>query len=689
MWCNKVAMLLNSDISEVKGIGPKSVEKFHAAGIKSVYDLLYYLPRTYEDFGTITTIENIKPGHVSLKVTIESVIQRRVKRGLHITEAVIADNTGKLRAVWFNQPYRAEQFKSVADQKISFFASGDYIFQRDRYQLMNPSIEKALDLPVQGGRILPIYREIRGIKSHAVRKIFTSLKPLLTAIPETLPPLIIASQKLMPLSEALLSMHFPKSLADVRKAKERLAFEELFILQLASVRNKLDNAKLQAWHIPFDAAAAKRFVCELPYSLTDAQRHSAWEIVKNFEVGVPMNRLLQGDVGAGKTVVAGMAAYLAANKGYQTAFMAPTEILAQQHAATLHKLLSPFNITVALLVGGVKPNQKKIVKEQISKGAVAVVVGTHALIQGDVNFHKLGFVVIDEQHRFGVKQRQALLAKSQKMPHMLSMTATPIPRSLALTVYGELDISILDQRPKGRKSIITEIHSPNSRDQLYAKIFQQLDMGHQAYVVCPAITSKGENNEVKSVEEEFERLKRTHFKKYQIAQLHGQMKADQKESVMSDFAQGATDILISTTVIEVGVDVPNATVMLIEGADKFGLAQLHQLRGRVGRSSDQSYCYLLPSSSRQPTLRLKELAKSNDGFYLAEVDLKLRGPGEIYGRAQSGALNLNIASLGDTKLIKRARSMAELIVVEHPEDLLQCKQLLKQVEYFQRLTTLN
>lgn len=677
-------MQLRADISEVKGVGPQTAEKLYQAGIKTVSDLIYFLPKAYEDFADVTSVSNLQPGHVSLKVTIETVVQKRVKRGLHITEAVLADETGKVRAVWFNQSYRAEQLKG----KGTFFVSGDYGFQRNRYLIMNPSVEKATDLPVQGGRILPVYREVRGIKSHAMRKILFSLKPLLAMMPESLPAEVVKEQKLLSLSEALSAIHFPKTLEDTKKARERLAFEELFVLQLASVRNKQENSKLESWQIQFDEMAAKNFVSHLPFQLTDAQRRSAWEIVKNFEEGIPMNRLLQGDVGAGKTVVAGMASYLAANAGYQTAFMAPTEILATQHAATLHKLLEPFHITVALLVGSSKPAAKRALKEQIAKGSVAVVVGTHALIQEDVDFHKLGFVVIDEQHRFGVKQRQQLLKKSERMPHLLSMTATPIPRSLALTVYGELDVSVINQRPKGRKEIVTEIHSPNSRTQLYVKIMQELDNGRQAYVVCPAITSKGELDELKSVEEEYDRLVRAHFKKYRIGKLHGQMKAEDKEAVMSSFKEGDLDVLVSTTVIEVGVDVPNATVMVIEAAERFGLAQLHQLRGRVGRSSHQSYCYLVPSDSRQPSQRLKELVRSNDGFYLAEADLKLRGPGEIYGKAQSGALDLRIASLGDTVLIKRARDAAEKLL-KNEQNLLQYKELLQHVEHYQRLTTLN
>lgn len=400
-----------------------------------------------------------------------------------------------------------------------------------------------------------------------------------------------------------------------------------------------------------------------------------------------MNRLLQGDVGAGKTVVAGLAARQAAHHGFQTALLAPTEILASQHAETLSRLLEPFGVIVGLLTGSVKGAARKTLYEQIANGGVHVVVGTHAIIQEAVNFHRLGFVVIDEQHRFGVAQRQALLTKSERMPHLLAMTATPIPRSLALTVYGELDVSILNQLPNGRKPIETKIWSPVSRDALYKKIDAEIAAGRQAYVICSLIDDNPDND-IKSVEAEYKQLRNSVFGHRTIGLLHGKLSADEKDQVMREFAEGRCDILVSTTVVEVGVDVPNATVMMIENADRFGLSQLHQLRGRVGRSSHQSYCYLITSDTSKPSQRLREIEKSNDGFYLAEVDLKLRGPGEIYGRAQHGALNLQIATLADTKLIARASREAKWFV-ETGQDLLHYKELAAQVEQYQRLTTLN
>jgi len=676
-------MNVSSPLERVKGIGEKTGEQFALAGIRTVDELIHFLPRAYEDFSEVTRIIDIHPGKMTIKAICEKISTRPVRRGLRITTATLVDDSGKLQAVWFNQPYRETQLKSGEE----FFFSGEFEFNYNRYQLTNPSAEKVSEMPVQTDRILPIYRSIKGLKTPLVRKILSELRPLMTMLPETIPGTIIKSESLISHSQALLGMHFPKELKDISEAKERLAFEELFELLLASQLNRQENAKLQGWHIPFDQEVVKTFVEKLPFELTNAQRLAAWEILQDFEKEVPMNRLLQGDVGSGKTVVAGLAARQAAHEGFQTALMAPTEILASQHAETLSNLLSPFGLTVGLLTGSVKGQARKELYAAIAAGDVNVLVGTHALIQETVIFHKLGFVVIDEQHRFGVKQRQELLKKSEHMPHLLAMTATPIPRSLALTVYGELDVSILNELPKGRKPIKTKIWSPNSRTQLYELVDVEITKGRQAYVICSLIDDNPEN-EIKSVQAEYKKLQNSTFKHRKIGLLHGKLKSDEKEAVMQSFANGEIDILVSTTVVEVGVDVPNATVMIIEDADRFGLSQLHQLRGRVGRSSYQSYCYLVTSSSAKPSERLREVEKSNDGFYLAEVDLKLRGPGEIYGRAQHGALNLQIATLADTKLIARAQRAAKTFVASGV-DLLQYKELAMRVRHYQRLTTLN
>lgn len=676
-------MNLTTSLDHIKGVGEKTAEQFALAGLHTVNDLITFLPRAYEDFSEVTSIADISPGKRTIKARCEKIATRPVRRGLRITTATLYDDTGKLQAVWFNQPYREKQLKTGEE----FYFSGEFEFNFNRYQLSNPSAEKVSEMPVQTDRILPIYRAIHGLKTPLVRKILSELRPLMTMLPETLPESIVKSEKLMSRAEAITAMHFPESAEEIARAKERIGFEELFALLLASQLNRQENAKLHGWKIPFNQAIVKAFVEKLPFTLTGAQRSAAWEILQDFEKDAPMNRLLQGDVGSGKTVVAGLAARQAAHEGFQTALMAPTEILASQHAETLNNLLSPFGVSVGLLTGSVKGNVREQLYKAIKDGSVDVVVGTHALIQSGVEFHCLGFVVIDEQHRFGVNQRQELLKKSQRMPHLLAMTATPIPRSLALTVYGELDVSILNERPKDRKDIATKIWSPNSRPQLYALMEEQLKQGRQAYVICSLIDNNP-GNELKSVQAEFKRLDVGVFKHRRIGLLHGKLKPSEKEAVMRQFSEGEIDILVSTTVVEVGVDVPNATVILIEDADRFGLAQLHQLRGRVGRSSYQSYCYLMTSGSNAPTQRLKEIEKSNDGFYLAEVDLKLRGPGEIYGRAQHGELNLQVASLADTRLVWRIQKVAEAFV-SGGGSLLKYKQLAHDVQHYQRLTTLN
>lgn len=676
-------MQLSARIDSVKGVGEKTAEQFALAGIHTVNDLVTFLPRKHEDFSDTVAIIDISPGKKTIRARCEKVATRPVRRGLRITTATLADDTGKLQAVWFNQPYRETQLKTGEE----FYFSGEFEFNYNKYQLTNPSAEKVSEVPVSTDRIVPVYPAIKGLKSQIVRKILTELKPLISMYPETLPLTVVRNEKLVGYGDALLRMHFPKTGDDIIAARERLGFEELFQLLLASQLNKRENAKLDGWHIPFDQKVVADFVRQLPFDLTGAQRRAAWEIIQDFEKSTPMNRLLQGDVGSGKTVVAGLAARAAAHAGFQSALMAPTEILASQHAETLTNLLQPFGLTVGLLTGSVKGKARTTLYEQINNGNVDVIVGTHALIQDTVKFHQLGFVAIDEQHRFGVKQRQALLQKSPRMPHLLAMTATPIPRSLALTVYGELEVSILNELPKGRKPIVTKIWSPNSAAQLYTQIDAEITKGRQAYVICSLI-DENPDNEIKSVQAEYKKLQNSVFKHRRIGLLHGKLKSEEKDAVMQSFSAGDIDILVSTTVVEVGVDVPNATAMLIENADRFGLSQLHQLRGRVGRSSHQSYCYLVMSDSSKPSQRLREIEKSNDGFYLAEVDLKLRGPGEIYGRAQHGALNLQIATLADTKLIKRAQSAAKAFV-ESGEDLVQYKQLSEQVSKYQRLTTLN
>lgn len=676
-------MRLDNPITVVKGVGEALSKRLEGLGIHSVQDLIYFFPRKYDDFSQITPIEKLRPGKVTLQAKVESVNGRYVKRRLHITEAVLADKTGKVRAVWFNQPYRADQLK--IDEE--YFFSGTFDFQRNRYVLSNPAAELAKNMAVSTARIVPIYPETKGLKSHQIRKLLAQLLPLIDAVPDTLPPEVTKEHSLPPLAEALHTIHFPDDALLLERAKKRIAFEEILGLVLASLLNKHENTRLKGWNIPFNKNYATEFTKHLPFTMTNAQKRAAWDILQDFEKIHPMNRLLQGDVGSGKTAVAAMAAYMAARNGLQTAFMAPTEILATQHASTLSQLLEPLGISVGLLLGSTKKTARAELKKRMESGEAALVVGTHALIQKDNHFYKLGLVVIDEQHRFGVRQRAELLLQSEHMPHLLSMTATPIPRSLQLTLYGELEVSILDELPKGRQPIATKVVAPDARYTAYEKIDTEINNGRQAYIVCPVIT-EGANAELKSVEAEHERLNKSVFKHRRVGLLHGQMKAEEKDAIMQQFKNGSLDILISTTVIEVGVDVPNATCMLIEGADRFGLAQLHQLRGRVGRGSDQSYCYLVPTTNQAVSRRLRELEQSGDGFYLAEVDLELRGPGAIYGRVQHGKLDLSFVNFANTKLTREVRDAAQKLLDEGV-DLVQYKQLNERVSRYRRLTTLN
>ena len=680
-------MKLTTPLEQIKGVGPKTAQALAAAGLKTISDALDFLPRAYDDYSTAVNIADLQPGKVTVKARCESVSTRVVRRGLRITTAVLADKSGKVKAVWFNQPYRETQLKSDAE----FIFSGQFGMQYNRYQINNPSVELAKEAAKttieNASGIQPVYKSIKNIRPKTVQDLMKNIRPIMDFLPETLPENIIQRQKLVSRSEAVKFLHAPKTHEEISRGRERLAFEELFEMILAAQFNKQEQTRLTGWKIPFNKSVVKNFVDQLPFPLTNAQRRAAWQILQDLESDHPMNRLLQGDVGSGKTVVAGLVVAEVAKAGFQTAIMAPTEILAQQHAKTLDELLSPFGVSVALLTGHVKGAARSQLLDNLASGNIDVVVGTHALIQEKVAYHKLGFAVIDEQHRFGVKQRQALLEKSDFMPHLLSMTATPIPRSLALTLYGELDISILDELPSGRQPIQTKIWSPASAPKLYESIENELAKGRQAYVICPLIDDNPDNDK-KSVEAEYNKLSKTIFSHRRVGLLHGKLPAEEKAEVMQKFADGELDMLVSTTVVEVGVDVPNATVMLIENADNFGLSQLHQLRGRVGRGKHQSFCHLMMSDHDKPSQRLREIEKSQDGFYLAEVDLKLRGPGEIYGKMQHGDLNLKIASLADTALIARAQVEAERFVKEG-QDLLQYNRLAHAVSRYQRLTVLN
>ncbi len=679
-------MNIQSQLGDVTGIGAAAVQKLAVLGVYSIWDLIHYYPRRYDDYSTLTPIANLKPGVVSVEAVIKQITGRYVRRGMHITEAVASDKTGSLRLIWFNQPYRANATKL----QQTYFISGNFEMSRGRLSLMNPAMELTSEFPVNTARIVSIYRETKGFKSASIRKLIVKLMPYIQTIPENLPASVVLEHKLLPHSEAILAMHFPESVVQLDAARRRLGFEEIFSLSLASVLNKIEATRQKTHNIPFNEKLIQEFVGSLPFTLTDSQRRVAWQIFQDLNKDMPMNRMIEGDVGSGKTVVAAMAALVAIDHGFQVAFMAPTELLASQHADNLYKLLQPVDKhqQVALLTGSLKPKQKKVLHAAITEGKTNLIIGTHALITQKVSMHKLGLVIIDEQHRFGVEQRKKLQQKADgRMPHVISMTATPIPRTLALTLYGELDISVLHEKPSGRLPVITEIISPNSRKPLYGKIEQELSRGGQMFVVCPLI-SESDKLVALSAEKVYEEFSKKQFKHRRVGLLHGKMKAEEKDNIMAKFVTHELDILVSTTVIEVGVDVPNATIMLIEGAERFGLAQIHQLRGRVGRSAEQGYCYLIMSDSKEPTRRLRAVQNSNDGFKLSELDLEIRGPGAIYGQSQSGELDLRIAKLTDVKLIEAARTAANAFAVSD-QKLSDYPSLQAQVSKYRSVTNLN
>ncbi len=678
-------MQWDSSVTEIKGVGEELAKKLAVLGVRSVGDLIENFPRRYNDFSHISPIKSLKPGPVTIEAVIKQVKGRYVRRGMHITEAIASDDTDSLRLIWFNQPYRERSIKHGQQ----YFISGTFELSHNRFAVMNPSMELVSDFPVNTARIVPVYRETKGLNSARIRKLVREVVPLMRSMSETLPPWLIKQEKMIHRAKALETMHFPANADDLEVARARLGFEEVFELSLASLLNKYELMQDVSLAIPFDETLAKRFTGHLPFQLTDAQRKVVWQIYQDMQKTQPMNRLVEGDVGSGKTVVATMAALMAIAEGYQAALMAPTELLARQHAETVFSLLEPLGMhdKVALLVGGMNTKQKANAYEHIATGQAQFIIGTHAIIQEKVDMHKLGLVVIDEQHRFGVEQRKKLMAKAGHMPHLLSLTATPIPRSLALTLYGELDISVIDSKPPGRKPTTTEICSPNSREQLYAKIEKELEAGRQMFVVCPLITESATSKAL-SVEQVYEALAKKAFKHRRVALLHGKMKPADKQEIMVQFSKHQIDILVSTTVIEVGVDVLNASVMLIEAADKFGLAQIHQLRGRVGRGGHHGYCYLMMSDSSAPPKRLTALERTNDGFKLAELDLELRGPGAIYGTMQHGQLDLRIAKLTDVQLISRARNAAR-DCIERQEDLLQYPRMYERVTRLRAVTNLN
>jgi len=686
---------LFSPIEQISGIGPILQRKLKRLGVKTVHDLLFHLPHRYEDFSNLAPLSEIKINEIcTVQGKILSIKNIKTwKRRLVLTEAMVEDGTGAIKIIWFNQPYL---IKTLKPEDNAFF-SGKVVSGKNGIYISNPVYEKTGNLgQIHTGRLVAIYPETAGLSSRWIRAILANLlSSLRSRIPETLPLKIIKENNFPPIEKALWQIHFPESLEEAEIAKKRFAFEELFLIQLFVLRERLRISREKAIPVPINLPAVKKFVNGLSFQLTDAQKKSGWRILKDLEKPQPMNRLLEGDVGSGKTVVAAMATLGIAKAGFQTAFMAPTEILSKQHFQEISRLFSNFNFNIGLLTGKqdqfrskklknevIEISRKKLLEKAL-RGDIDILIGTHALIQDKVKFGKLGLVIVDEQHRFGVNQR-ARLCKSATdrsgqpiIPHLLSMTATPIPRTLALTIYGDLDLSLIDQLPKGRKKIITQIINPEERRQAYEFIKNQVKEGRQIFVICPRIEAGNKDGakkdimgwaEAKAVKEEYEKLSKEIFPDLKLAMLHGKMTPKEKEQIMRDFKNKKSDILVSTSVVEVGVDVPNASVMMIEGADRFGLAQLHQFRGRVGRGDYQSYCFLFTESpSLKTRQRLKALVNCNDGFALAEKDLEIRGPGDFTGTRQWGIPDLMMGALKDIKLVEKTREAAKEILMQDPE----------------------
>jgi secA DEAD-like domain len=678
-----------ASLADIKGIGEISLTKLHQAGIYTRLDLIYFLPRDYRTVNFFRRIADIRPGQITVKASVSKISQRRgQKRFLEITTAELEDDSGKILATWFNQPYRQKQLAHG-----EFYFSGEYSFNRGQFQLLNPSVQTATasaQKRLEQDFIEPIYSTVRGLKSSFLSKAIAGLASEILILDEILPEVVVRQMGLMARSDALYQLHFPTSLEQVKQAKWRYLIEKYLVANLASLVSAEQGKTLASAPIQPDYGLVKQFVTSLPFELTDDQRKATWQILETMKDD-SLNCLLQGDVGSGKTVVALVVALVVVRQGGQVALMAPTEILANQHFQTAQKFLGLFGIKVALLTSALKKSAKQQLYADLRDGEINLVIGTHALIQSDVAFANLQLAIIDEQHRFGVLQRQALAEKAHLKPHLLSMTATPIPRSLALVLKNELKIISIRHKPATRRPIRTTIIPKNKQALMFDDVRAQLDQGRQGYVICNLIEANDESSR-QSVEATYQALAKGELKNYRLATLHGKLKADEKEAIMQQFAAGEFDVLIATTVVEVGVDVPNATVMVIQDAENYGLSQLHQLRGRIGRGEHQSYCYLLSGGSTEDNQRLTEIEKSDDGFYLAEVDLNMRGMGDLFGRSQHGWFDLD-ANLEAIEASARACEIYRQDVASRGQtvrdDLQKYPELWQQISQFDNLTILN
>ncbi len=652
---------LNDPITILKGVGPTRARQFAQLGIHTLEDLICHFPRAYEDRTKLVTISQLEPDTPACfrAMVMNSPRTHHVRKGLDITKVQVADYTGRLNLTFFNQKFTTDQL--VYGREYIFYGaiSGDYM----GYGMASPSFESIESPPVVTRRVMPLYPLTAGITNAAMGKAIDQALELCDPPAEILPEDIRREYTILPAQEAYQAIHHPATMAQAEMAKRRLIFEEFFLFSAGL--SLLRAQRTRIFTEPYPDCDLTEFYSALPFSLTGAQKRAIADIAQDLSRGAPMNRLVQGDVGSGKTMVAAAAAWIAIRNGHQAALMAPTEILAEQHAASLSKLFAPFGITVSLLTGSQTVKQKRLVREAIAQGDVHLVVSTHALLTDATQFQDLGLVIADEQHRFGVAQRGKLSAKGSD-PHLLVMSATPIPRTLALLMYGDLEVSIINELPPGRQKTETFLVGENMRARINAFLRKQVSEGHQCFVVCPAV-EENEETGLKSATAWAQTLQQTVFPDLKIALLHGQMKGSEKETIMRGFAHGEADILVATTVIEVGVDVPNASLMVIEDADRFGLSQLHQLRGRVGRGSTQSYCILTTRNRNPDTLaRLKAFCKTTDGFKIAEEDLKMRGPGDFFGSRQSGLPVFRVASLSaDMDTLTQAQQASKDWIERH------------------------
>lgn len=677
---------LDARVTVLSGVGESTAEQLARLGIVKVIDLLWHLPHRYDDFSQMRTIAQLRPGEqVTIIANVWDVRERKVGVNRVIVQAILGDSTGTLHATWWNK-WIAKQLKPGSTLRFSGKV-GLYMGQKT---LDNPVFEELDEERVATGRLSPVYRLTEGLNNNRLRNlIYDVLDGYAQFVPDPLPESIRREYELLDLPTALEQIHFPDSHERLEAARRRLAFEELFYIQLGVQQRRAALQQEAAMPLPLSDERFEQFRQALPFDLTGAQQRVIDEIRRDLARSIPMTRLVQGDVGSGKTAVAAAAMWAAVGRGAQAALLAPTQILAEQHHRGIDRLLSQLPrpdgqpVNVALLTGRVTGQARDQVLAGLADGDIDIVVGTTALIQEGVEFNNLGLIVVDEQHRFGVEQRGALRTKSSDQPHLLVMSATPIPRSLALTVYGDLDVSRIDEMPPGRTPVKTKRFTPAERERLYGFIRREVEAGRQAYIIYPLV-DESDKLDVGAAVEEHKRLQSQVFPEISVGLLHGRLSGGEKDQVMRDFAEGKHQVLVSTTVIEVGIDVPNATMIMIEDADRFGLAQLHQLRGRVGRGEHASYCALV-SRAESPDVRarLDILTETNDGFVLAEKDLELRGPGDFFGTRQSGLPDLRIAHLTDTATIITAREAAQKLFAEDPT--LERHPLLRsQVERFWR-----